>query len=653
MGTGRATQQDHIPPFARIRTANGVTDLRIGAVFATWLKRALWTTPLWLILGVAAIASLASLRPDGGPWSAWLLPIEILLGFGLLLLVILAFICAIVANLSGEVIWDGQTLRFQDQGRRYRFAIDDVRAIRLVTTSRLRRVIDSSAGPRGLFCRRLGRCLEIEVREGRIRFFKTWGMEEVDWIFDQLARLPAVAERIDRTPTTEGGETGAVILANRMYGRSHWLLLAFGAIMFAGFATFAGWNAYRARASFHWPSTTAQVTHSHYEEHQSSDSTTYVAEITYRYTVLGTTYESSEIGIMRSNDESAVREVIVTHPEGSTVNVHYNPNAPADAMLLPGISPLSWLLAIPVVLLPLLFVPAALQSNTRAQGQLAARYIEPHSAQRTAATAFEQLSATIRWEVPEDAWRHMIATSRRSMVMSAVRIAACVVLLLWATHHWFAPLCPPDLPWGRLSAILMGITGFQVLMALASGWLVRTGNPPKYALTSEGLLTQLTKQPLIRWSRIASMTVLLDIPMPGHRTIVLHKIGGVQQHISLPSGEQGDAVLSQMRTRIPLAEPPAKARSMTRADWAAGALITVTVIVVGGEWLARHVRWAHHSVAFQWIMLSGFVVGPGTWMAAALWRRRGHGVLLPMAVALNMLATLGLLVYAILARLLA
>jgi hypothetical protein len=60
----------------------------------------------------------------------------------------------------------------------------------------------------------------------------------------------------------------------------------------------------------------------------------YYPEVTYEYQVDGTTYTSSKINvIMFGSDISYAQGVLNRYPIGSTVDVHYNPDNPSDAVL--------------------------------------------------------------------------------------------------------------------------------------------------------------------------------------------------------------------------------------------------------------------------------------------------------------------------------
>ena len=98
----------------------------------------------------------------------------------------------------------------------------------------------------------------------------------------------------------------------------------------------------KAEASGAWPSTTGTVVESTIKEHSSYDTddhtqrTTFSPYVKYTYTVMGTAYESHKMsfGAARSGSYKFAQELITAYPAGSSVPVYYDPNNPADAVLM-------------------------------------------------------------------------------------------------------------------------------------------------------------------------------------------------------------------------------------------------------------------------------------------------------------------------------
>lgn len=58
-------------------------------------------------------------------------------------------------------------------------------------------------------------------------------------------------------------------------------------------------------------------------------------DITYRYEVKGRSYAGAQTNIRKvSRERDTVERVLARYPVGATVTVHYNPDDPAEAMLL-------------------------------------------------------------------------------------------------------------------------------------------------------------------------------------------------------------------------------------------------------------------------------------------------------------------------------
>jgi hypothetical protein len=65
------------------------------------------------------------------------------------------------------------------------------------------------------------------------------------------------------------------------------------------------------------------------------------AAVTYTYQVHDKVYVSGQVSLWNpawSGDDAYVRAFVLNHPEGSPVEVHYDPNFPDQAVLIPGAS---------------------------------------------------------------------------------------------------------------------------------------------------------------------------------------------------------------------------------------------------------------------------------------------------------------------------
>jgi Protein of unknown function (DUF3592) len=103
-------------------------------------------------------------------------------------------------------------------------------------------------------------------------------------------------------------------------------------------------TAAQARA---WPTVTGRIQSSDvhpFEARDTSDSrvdrwrTLYRAEVVYSYEVAGVRYTGDRLGSgeISASTDALARRAAARYPEGSAVDVHYNPDNPADALLHPG-----------------------------------------------------------------------------------------------------------------------------------------------------------------------------------------------------------------------------------------------------------------------------------------------------------------------------
>lgn len=97
----------------------------------------------------------------------------------------------------------------------------------------------------------------------------------------------------------------------------------------------------KAEASQNWPSAQGQIIATEIKKDVSEDAegyttTTYKPVITYSYNVMGQTYQSDKIafGMTTSYGRMAkAQEVLDQYPLDSPVNVYYDPDNPAEAVL--------------------------------------------------------------------------------------------------------------------------------------------------------------------------------------------------------------------------------------------------------------------------------------------------------------------------------
>ena len=117
-------------------------------------------------------------------------------GKGVCLLAICAVMAAVFGVISllglgvhclrGRATFDGKTLALADQGARYEFPREAIRSLAVVVRKRRVVDIDLTLPPHRMFSRADAVALEVEVSEGRIRFFKLWGKRDLRWVAETL-----------------------------------------------------------------------------------------------------------------------------------------------------------------------------------------------------------------------------------------------------------------------------------------------------------------------------------------------------------------------------------------------------------------------------------------------------------------------------------
>lgn len=117
----------------------------------------------------------------------------------------------------------------------------------------------------------------------------------------------------------------------------------------------------QAKASVEWPSVPGIIQSSEVVRKRDSDGDTmYRAEVLYKYTVNGEILESDQRRIGATSSSSSSKnayKITRLYPKGSNVTVHYNPEAPEEAVLEPGVfleSKILWYVGIVFMILGVL-----------------------------------------------------------------------------------------------------------------------------------------------------------------------------------------------------------------------------------------------------------------------------------------------------------
>lgn len=105
----------------------------------------------------------------------------------------------------------------------------------------------------------------------------------------------------------------------------------------------------RAQASEAWPTVTGVITIAELGKqmgNERDESTTYSADISYDYLVNDRSYVNGAVSFdgVTSSDPATARRILKRYPVGKQVTVYYNPAAPQEAVLEPGLRSGSWFL---------------------------------------------------------------------------------------------------------------------------------------------------------------------------------------------------------------------------------------------------------------------------------------------------------------------
>jgi hypothetical protein len=119
------------------------------------------------------------------------------------------------------------------------------------------------------------------------------------------------------------------------------------------------WNLIKGMKAKNWPAAPGQVVASQVTVNVSYDddgdrSTTYGADIMYRYTVDGYEYNGNRrtFADYKSSNRNRAEKIVGQYAPATDVPVYYRPDDPEESVLEPGVNAVSFLL----LLLPLVFV---------------------------------------------------------------------------------------------------------------------------------------------------------------------------------------------------------------------------------------------------------------------------------------------------------
>jgi hypothetical protein len=240
----------------------------------------------------------------------------------------------VVNQFYGLVTSDGRSLFMVDNKRQFTFPIDQIRSIKVVVVKRRSWRICPERPPSSFSRIAPSAALEIELASGRMRLFRRWEIENLQW----AERALNAYLRLSEVPIDSKGES-PVVDTTRFLGKQWkvpaFMLLAVGLLV----AGLCGRSIYWGTASWHWPSVAGQVIESKYQEGENNT----VVQIRYTYNVGGRRLENDDVRYGGAPGDSDVRDMVKSHAAGSSVVVYYDPTNVERSVLIQGEEMSDWI----------------------------------------------------------------------------------------------------------------------------------------------------------------------------------------------------------------------------------------------------------------------------------------------------------------------
>lgn len=255
----------------------------------------------------------------------------------MILVGLVAFFCSLAVALmpmlvhaaKAEIVLSNDDVSITDKGSTIKIPWQDLRSVKV----RYMKRAGTQALPdlRWPLRRGKGDGIVIETPHGSFMVLRDWHHEVSEWMAGVLTEQPGVSggdEPIETNLHDRLGNTGAPTRIDRKLFIKLGLCLFFlGGLFFCwmGWLTWQSWDAQS------WTKTTGTVVA---RELQNNDDAKDTWEVTYSYQVDGETYTSDRYGIDNAYSDAAEQHKESLNP-GDTVDVWYNPDHPATAVLGP------------------------------------------------------------------------------------------------------------------------------------------------------------------------------------------------------------------------------------------------------------------------------------------------------------------------------
>lgn len=635
---------DATPPFAQLSTDGATFHIEIRPVVARWLRTvAIAGIPCFFVALAAEGILVTVARVARPPWNVLAVTGAVIVALLLVGLFMFGMFWLTLQSLRRRVSFDGQHLLLAGPDGFVMIPIADVRRISSATLPARRLDIDPSRSPREMFRRVRPVVIQVDVPGGTLQLFRGGTPEEVAWLARELVERVPLTRPYDDVLADPGG---SLVPVTSLHGRTRRALLVTGVLATLGFTLIPGWFIFKGLSSKHWPNVVGRVTHSLYEESSERNETHYKAEIKYAYRVGDGSFTGDDFGYGRTPSDECVKQFVQSHPPGSDVVIHYDPSKPARSVVITGIGPFEWMLPACGVLTFALTMPLLLHRPTREEERMMARYAQSGPVPRSIGAAGEERDV-ITWTISAERSRHSRRRAVTTVFWMWVRVTLLTAAAVLLARRWLEPVLP-TLPWTKLGWIMAIVPAPILLLPLAS--LVLPIAPPTYRISSVGVVSPRSKNPLIKWDRLDSFTLEPDPVIVDLCDVVLHRKDGVGRPVPLPEGGERARVLEALGRRLPNRPPLPRHAPVTLRDWIGGALLTAAFVVIVGRQMLSHLHAIRRADAGQLVFLAMMFVGPGIPVALFLRGRRASAQIFSLALKLNLFGAMGVMTYVVIHR---
>jgi hypothetical protein len=299
---------------------NGLIKIELKPVFAPWAKQLFLGSVFYLFLLPipALIVGIMALR-SGQISRAWAAA-TFVIGIPIFPAFVTLILALTFKNLYGRVDCDGRQILVTDFRAQYQFPVDKIRAIDLVILKPFTTLICPDKPLNKLFRKGPSGALDFATDDGRVRVFRRWGIEELQFVRQILRNNLNLPQITLGEPAA--APTAQVLLEPRVSAGKKWIFPFVSFLLIALFILgFVAQNTYWGFQSNSWPSALGRVTKAVVDRTDSHAE----GQIVYSYQVGNQTAENDRISYRIAGVPDS-REFVLAHPMGSAVEVYYDPS---------------------------------------------------------------------------------------------------------------------------------------------------------------------------------------------------------------------------------------------------------------------------------------------------------------------------------------